>query len=210
MTTELVSRANGAATTDSLAADLTRPQLAAATQAAAAFLSALGVQLDAAHLVDTPRRMAAAYAEMLDAPEFVPTAFDAGGYDGLVVVRAIGFHSLCAHHALPFLGYADVGYQPAGQIIGLSKLAWVVQRYARRLQVQEQLTTQVADWLMDQLRPAGVAVRVRATHLCMSARGVRASSAVTLTHAIRGSLADDAEICQQWMTLLGTEPSLGC
>jgi GTP cyclohydrolase I len=198
VTTQLTGRANGAhpATTAEI-------DLAAAERAAAAFLAALGVPADPSHGADTPRRMAVAFAELLTPPQFVPTKFDDVGYDGLVVVRGIAFASLCAHHGLPFFGTVDVGYQPAGQIIGLSKLAWAVQLYARRLQVQEQLTVQVADWLVETLTPKAAGVRVQAEHLCMSLRGVRARGAVTLTSAARGALVDDPLLRQEWAMHLG-------
>ena len=130
--------------------------------------------------------------------------FDDDGYGGLVVVRGVAFASLCAHHGLPFFGAVDLGYQPAGRIVGLSKLAWAVQLYSRRLQVQERLTDQLADWLADTLRPKAAAVRVRAEHLCMSLRGVRAPGALTITSAVRGALADDPLLRQEWATHLST------
>jgi GTP cyclohydrolase IA len=109
VSTELISRPNGAPRAGLLRPDLVRQDATAAVEAAAAFLTALGVSLDAAHLAETPRRMAAAFAELLVPPQLVPTAFDSGGYDGLVVLQGIAFHSLCAHHGLPFVGHADVG-----------------------------------------------------------------------------------------------------
>jgi GTP cyclohydrolase I len=168
----------------------TAPDLPAASAAAALFLRALGVDLDALHMQHTPRRMAHAFAAQLTPPAFDVTTFDNSGYDELVVVRNIGFHSLCAHHALPFFGTVDVGYRPAGRIVGLSKLAWTVALHSRRLQVQEDLTAQVADWIVDNLEPKAVGVRVRAEHMCMSLRGARAAGAVTVTSAFRGELAD--------------------
>lgn len=166
------------------------PDLRAAEAAAAQFLRALGVDLDVPHMQQTPRRMAHAFAAQLTPPAFEVTTFDNSGYGELVVVRDIGFHSLCAHHALPFFGTVDVGYRPAGRIVGLSKLAWTVALHSRRFQVQEDLTTQVADWLVEHLEPKAVGVRVRAEHLCMSLRGVRAAGAVTVTSAFRGELTD--------------------
>ncbi|MBX7267527.1 GTP cyclohydrolase I FolE [Micromonospora sp. Llam7] len=179
------------------------PDLVVAERAATAFLTALGVPLDSPHCRDTPRRMASAFAELLTPPRFVPTMFRSDSYEGLVVVRGIAFASLCAHHGLPFIGTVDVGYQPAGQIIGLSKLAWAVHLYARRLQVQEQLTGHVADWLVDTLQPRAAGVRVQAEHLCMSLRGARARGAVTVTSATRGALVDDPLLRQEWVMHLG-------
>jgi GTP cyclohydrolase IA len=142
--------------------------------------------------------MACAFADMLTAPHFEPTRFDADGYDDLVVVSGIPFHSLCAHHVLPFAGTADIAYMPTTSVLGLSKLGWVVQMCSRRLQVQEQLTQQIADWLVEQVAPKAVGVRVRAEHLCMSMRGVRAGGAVTTTFAQRGALVDDAGLREKW------------
>jgi GTP cyclohydrolase I len=169
-----------------------------AEHAASAFLAALGVRLDSPHLQNTPRRMAAAFAELLTPPAFEPTSFDADGYNDLVLVGDMPFHSLCAHHVLPFVGTVDIAYMPTGAVLGLSKLAWAVQTYSRRLQVQEQLTRQLADWLVAQVQPEGVAVRVRAEHMCMSLRGVRARGAVTTTFAERGVLVNDPRVRQMW------------
>lgn len=181
----------------------TGPDLLAAERAAAAFLTALGVSLDLPHVRETPRRMAHAFAELLTVEPFEPTIFDNDGYGELVVVGEIPFHSLCAHHGLPFFGKADVGYVPVNGILGLSKVAWAVRALASQLQVQERLTAQVADWLVANSSPAGVAVRVRAEHLCMSLRGVRARGAVTTTFATRGVLVDDPLLRDQWVRQVG-------
>ena len=147
--------------------------LAGAERAAADFLTALGVATDTAATTDTPARMARAYAEMLSPRSFDLTTFpNDEGYDELVLARAIPVQSVCEHHMLPFLGTAHVGYLPGQRILGLSKLARVVELFARRPQVQERLTMQVADWLQTHLRPRGVGVVIEAEHLCMSgARG---------------------------------------
>jgi GTP cyclohydrolase IA len=171
-------------------------------RAARALLCALGADLDADGLRETPRRVAEAYAELLTAPAFEATAFaNEDGYDGLVVTRAIPFHSLCMHHLLPFRGVAHVGYVPGERIVGLSKLARVVELFARDLQIQERLTVQVADWLEAQLRPAGVGVRIEAEHLCMSLRGVQRPDARTVTSALRGVIRDDPQIRQEFLAL---------
>ena len=154
-----------------------RPEidLPAAERAVADLLVALGRDPHSAHLADTPRRVAHAYAEMLTPREFELTTFpNDEGYDELVLARDIPVQSLCEHHLLPFQGVAHVGYLPGERILGLSKLARVVELFARDLQVQERLTKQVADWLQDQLAPKGVGVVIEAEHLCMSLRGVRA------------------------------------
>jgi GTP cyclohydrolase IA len=146
--------------------------LARAERAVADLLASLGQDPTSEQLADTPRRVAAGYAELLTPVAFNPTTFpNDEGYDQLVLVRAIPFQSLCQHHLLPFTGVAHVGYLPAGRILGLSKLARVVELYARRLQLQERLTTQVADWLQTQLEPKGVGVVLEAEHQCMTLRG---------------------------------------
>ena len=123
-------------------------------------LHAIGADVGSDGLRETPRRVAEAYAELLTPPAFRPTTFpNDDGYDGLIVAQAIPFHSLCMHHLLPFRGVAHVGYVPGERIVGLSKLARVVERFARALQIQERLTVQIADWLEAELRPAGVGVR---------------------------------------------------
>src|SRR6476661_2170434 len=156
--------------------------LTAAERAVADLLVALGQDPDSDHLQDTPRRVASAYAEMLTPRAFNLTTFpNDEGYDELVIARDIPFHSLCEHHMLPFKGVAHVAYLPGQRILGLSKLARVVELFARGLQVQERLTKQVADWLQEQLRPRGVGVVIEAEHMCMSMRGVQASGSVTVT-----------------------------
>jgi GTP cyclohydrolase I len=163
--------------------------LAAASTAAKQFLEALGVSTDGPGLRDSPTRMARAYAEMLTPRSFELTTFpNDEKYDELVVVKDIPLQSLCEHHLLPFTGVAHVGYLPGERILGLSKFARVVELFARRPQVQERLTQQVATWLDDQLGPKGVGVVIEAEHSCMSLRGVRAAGAVTRTSALTGAL----------------------
>ena len=163
--------------------------LARAERAAASFLDALGVPGDTDATAATPRRMAQAYAELLTPEPFRATTFpNEDGYDELVMVRAIPFHSLCMHHLLPFHGVAHVGYLPGERIIGLSKLARVVELFARDLQVQEGLTKQIAGWLQAELEPKGVGVVLEAEHLCMSLRGVQKDGATTVTSALRGEI----------------------
>src|SRR5687767_10600060 len=131
--------------------------------------------------------MARMYAELLTPTPFTATTFpNDGGYDELVVARDIPFHSLCEHHLLPFIGVAHVAYLPGERIVGLSKLARVVESFARALQVQERLTTQVARWLDSALRPKGVGVVIEAEHMCMSLRGVQKPGATTVTSALHG------------------------
>jgi GTP cyclohydrolase I len=167
-----------------------RRDLAAAERAAEAFLVALGVELDTPSMARSPGRMARAYAELFSARSFDLTTFaNDAGYDGLVQARAIPVRSVCEHHLMPFAGVAHVGYIPGERIVGLSKLARTVEHFAGRPQVQERLTTQVADFLERQLRPAGVAVLIQAEHTCMTMRGVVATGSDTVTSVFRGLLA---------------------
>jgi len=149
--------------------------------------------------------MAAAYSELLTAQPFRPTTFpNDGGYDELIVARSIPFHSLCMHHLLPFHGVAHIGYLPGERILGLSKLARVVELFARDLQTQERLTSQVAGWLEEQLSPRGVGVVVDAEHLCMTVRGVKAPGVRTVTSALRGRVRDDPRTRAVFLALATT------
>lgn len=143
------------------------------------------------------------YAELLSPAPFNATTFpNDGGYDELVVAREIPFHSLCEHHLLPFTGVAHVAYLPGERILGLSKLARLVDYFARSLQVQERLTTQVAGWLERELQPKGVGVVIEAEHLCMSLRGVQKPGAKTVTSALHGIVRDDARTRQEFLSLV--------
>ena len=183
-----------------------RPEidLPAAERAVADLLVALGRDPDSDHLAETPRRVANAYAEMLTPREFNLTTFpNDEGYDELVLARDIPVHSLCEHHMLPFQGVAHVGYRPGERILGLSKLARVVELFARDLQVQERLTKQVADWLQSHLAPKGVGVVIEAEHQCMSLRGVRATGSRTVTSAVHGMLRENPSSRQEFFALTG-------
>jgi GTP cyclohydrolase I len=181
--------------------------LVAATTAARDLLVALGADLGRPGMADTPRRIASAYAEMLTPRPFELTTFpNDEGYDELVLARDIPFSSLCEHHALPFVGVAHVGYIPGERILGLSKLARVVELFARRLQVQERMTVRIAGWLEEQLRPQGVGVVIEAEHLCMSLRGVRVSGSRTTTSALHGVLRDDGRSRQEFFALTKDPP----
>jgi GTP cyclohydrolase IA len=176
--------------------------LEAAEQAAADLLRALGADLEDAGLRDTPRRVAAAYAELLTPKPFSLATFpNDEGYDELVLARDIPFHSLCMHHMLPFHGVAHVAYLPGERIIGLSKLARVVELFARDLQVQERLTRQVADLLQEHLNPKGVGVVIEAEHLCMSLRGVQKPGSRTVTSALHGLVREDSRTRQEFLAL---------
>jgi GTP cyclohydrolase I len=174
----------------------------AVQRAARDLLRALGADVDAEGLEETPRRVAKAYAELLTPKPFRPTTFpNDEGYDELIVARSIPFHSLCMHHLLPFQGVAHVGYLPGARIIGLSKLGRVVEYFSRDLQIQERLTTQVADWLERELEPKGVGVVLEAEHMCMSLRGVQKLGSKTVTSALRGLIRDDVRTRQEFLAL---------
>ena len=176
--------------------------LAAARDAAEAMLTALGLPVSGPDMAETPRRLVDAFAELLDVPEFDLTTFgNASGYDELVLVRDIPVRSLCEHHLLPFTGVAHVGYLPADRILGLSKLARTVEFFARRVQTQERLTSQVADHLHDRLAPLGVGVVIEAEHSCMSLRGARATGSSTLTTVLRGHIRNDAASRAEFLSL---------
>lgn len=179
----------------------------AAAVAAKQFLEALGVSTDGPGLRESPARMARAYAEMLTPRSFELTTFpNDEKYDELVVVKDIPLQSLCEHHLLPFTGVAHIGYLPGERILGLSKFARVIELFARRPQVQERLTQQVATWLDDQLGPKGVGVVIEAEHSCMSLRGVRAAGAVTRTSALKGSVRTNPSTRNEFLAALPGGP----
>jgi GTP cyclohydrolase IA len=193
-----------AAITDAVAALRAAPAIDhdRATRAVAELLAALGYPVEGEHRANTPQRVAHALAEMLTPSAFLPTTFpNDEGYDELVVARQVPFRSLCEHHLLPFYGVAHVGYLPGSRIVGLSKLARVVDHFAAGLQVQERLTQQVADWLHTHLDARGVGVVLEAEHLCMSLRGVRATGARTVTSALRGEVRSDARTRDEFLAL---------
>jgi GTP cyclohydrolase I len=186
------------------AAETARVDVVAAERAARDLLLALGADLTDESLRETPRRMAAAYAELLTPEPFHATTFpNDGAYDELVLVRDIPFHSLCEHHLLPFAGIAHIGYVPADRIVGLSKLARVVDHFARDLQVQERLTTQIARWFERELSPKGVGVVLEAEHSCMSLRGAAKPGSRTVTSALHGLVRDDPRTRQEFLHLAG-------
>ncbi|AWK70435.1 GTP cyclohydrolase I FolE [Rhodococcus oxybenzonivorans] len=178
--------------------------LAAAEDAAATFLEALGVDLTSESLRETPRRMAHGYAEL-----FTPRAFDLTtfpndeNYDELVLIRNVPLRSVCEHHLLPFVGTVHIGYLPGERIIGLSKLARVAEHFACRPQLQERLTKQIADWLDEQLHPRGVGVVIEAEHSCMTLRGVQSLGSATVTSTLLGALREDPRSRQEFFSLAG-------
>jgi len=159
-------------------------------------LLAVGEDPNREGLAKTPGRVARSYAELMaglrvDPRRHLKTVFHER-YDEIVLLRDISFHSLCEHHLLPFTGKAHVAYLPAGKVVGLSKLARLVEDYARRPQVQERLTTQIADALMDELNPVGAACIIEASHTCMTIRGVKRPGSIMVTSALRGIFKENA------------------
>jgi GTP cyclohydrolase I len=184
--------------------------LQAVERAAADFLTALGIDLDREERRATPARMARAYAELIAAQPFRLTTFpNDEGYDELVLARAIPFRTLCEHHMLLFSGVAHVGYLPGERILGLSKLARLVEHFAAEPQTQERLTMQVARCLDANLRPRGVGVVLEAEHTCMTQRGVRSVHATTVTSALLGTLRTDPRSRAEFFALARVPTSPG-
>jgi GTP cyclohydrolase I len=187
--------------------DETTLDLPAAQRAVSDLLRALGRDPSSVHLRETPRRVAAAFAELLAPEPFTLTTFpNDENYDELVLVKDIAFHSLCQHHLLSFAGVAHVAYLPDERLVGLSKLARVVRHFASDLQVQERLTTQVADYLQNALQAKGVGVVIEAEHQCMTIRGVQAPGSRTVTSRLLGKLRDDARSRQEFLSLTLRSP----
>nr|MDT0662001.1 GTP cyclohydrolase I [Micromonospora sp. DSM 115978] len=175
----------------------------AAEEAFRSFLAAFGMKDNEEVMENTPRRVVEAYAELFTPRPFAPTVFhNEERYEELVLVRSIPFRSVCEHHFLPFVGTAHVGYLPGAEVIGLSKLARIVETYSRRPQRQERLTVQVAQWLEETLRPRGVGVLMMARHSCMTLRGARADNASTVTSAFRGDLSAESRHRADFLSLL--------
>ena len=171
-------------------------------------LAELGEDPDREGLRATPERVRRMYEELTEGYRTDPDSILAGasfsvGYDEMVVVRDIDFSSLCEHHLLPFYGQAHVGYLPKGRVIGLSKIPRVVDLYAHRFQLQERMTQQIADFLMERLEPKGVGVVVEATHLCTVVRGVRKPRSTMVTSAMLGTFRSDAKTRGEFLTFIG-------
>lgn len=174
-------------------------------------LEAVGEDPDREGLIKTPNRVARAYSELMagltqDPRKHLKTVFHER-YDEVVLLRDIEFHSLCEHHLLPFTGRAHVAYLPDGKVVGLSKLARLVEGYARRPQVQERLTTQIADALMEELNPIGAACVIEATHTCMTIRGAKKPGATMVTSALRGIFKENPSSRSEILTLMYSEPN---
>jgi len=178
-------------------------------KAAREILLALGEDIEREGLVNTPVRVAKMYAELLagkqeDPKKHIKSIFNEN-YDEIVLLRDIPFYSVCEHHMMPFIGTAHVAYLPDGVVLGVSKLARIVDCFARRLQVQERLTDQIADFLMENLRPKGIAVVLEASHSCMTIRGIKKPGSVMVTSSLRGTLRSDPRSRSEVMSLIHSE-----
>ena len=169
-------------------------------------LSAVGEDIEREGLRGTPERVAEMYVELLagmreDPKKHLGSVFTEN-YDEIVVLRGIPFYSICEHHLMPFIGSAHVAYLPTGAVLGVSKLARIVDCFARRLQVQERLTDQIADFIMDGLQPKGVAVVLEASHSCMTIRGIKKPGSVLVTSSLRGTFRKDPRSRNEVMSLM--------
>jgi GTP cyclohydrolase I len=193
----------------------TPEQIADAEEHVRGLLRFIGEDPDREGLLDTPARVVRAFAEHFggygeDPEQHLATTFsEVEGYDELVLVSDIQLHSHCEHHMVPFVGKAHVAYIPDGRVVGLSKLARVVDVYARRLQVQEKLTAQIAHAINTALRPQGVAVIIQCQHFCMCYRGVRKPGSWTTTSKLHGIFLKDAAARMELFTLIGMKPEIG-
>ncbi len=185
-----------------------RPSQAEVEGAVRTLLLWIGENPEREGLLETPERVAKAYAEMFSgygrdpADELGRTFEEVAGFDDLVIEKDITFHSHCEHHMVPIIGKAHIGYLPDGKVVGLSKLARVVDIFAQRLQTQEAMTAQIAGSIQDVLNPRGVAVIIEAEHMCMAMRGIRKQGATTLTSTFTGAFRDNPEEQVRFMTLL--------
>jgi GTP cyclohydrolase I len=196
------------ARTKKSAATETRPSREEAEDAVRTLIAWAGDDPSREGLLDTPRRVVNAYREYFkgyerDAAEALSRTFtDVSGYDDIVMLRDIEFHSHCEHHIAPFIGRAHVAYLPRGNVVGISKLARVVEVFARRLQTQETMTAQIAETINNALKPRGVAVMLEAVHQCMSMRGVRKPNVATITTQFTGEFRSDAVMQSRFMELV--------
>jgi GTP cyclohydrolase I len=193
-------------------ADPDKPTREQAEAAVRTLLSWAGDDPTREGLLDTPKRVAKAYADWfsgyaMDPDEYLARTFEeVAGYDELIVLRDIRFESHCEHHMAPIIGRAHVGYLPDGKVVGISKLARVVDAYARRLQVQEKMTAQIADCIQRVLNPRGVGVVIEATHGCMTTRGVHKRGVSMITSKMLGGFRDDARTRSEFLQFIGSEP----
>lgn len=185
-----------------------RPSQAEAEEAVRTLLRWIGEDIDREGLIDTPKRVAKAYQELFagynDDPQAVlgRTFEEVGGYDDMVLVKNIVFHSHCEHHMVPIIGRAHVAYHPDGKVLGLSKIARTVEIYARRLQTQENMTAEIAQTIDQVLQPRGVAVMLEAEHMCMAMRGIKKQGSTTTTTCFTGAFRNDPTEQTNFLTLL--------
>lgn len=185
-----------------------RPSREEAEEAVRTLLKWMGEDIEREGLLDTPKRVAKAYLEMfggydMNADETLGRTFEeVGGYDDMVLVRDIPFHSHCEHHMVPIIGKAHVAYLPDGRVLGLSKIARTVDIFAKRLQTQENLTAQVAQTIDGALEPRGVAVMIEAEHMCMAMRGIKKQGSTTLTTAFTGAFHDNPAEQQNFLSMV--------
>lgn len=165
-------------------------------------LKSFGEDVEREGLQDTPKRYVKFFKEFLNPPKWNCTTFDSEGYDEMIVQTNIPFHSLCEHHIAPFFGEGHIAYIPNERIVGLSKLARTLETFARRLQNQERITNQVADFLQKELQPKGVAVVLKAKHMCMEMRGVKKHNTNTTTSKMIGVFKDDINTRNEFLTLI--------
>ncbi|MFC1763190.1 GTP cyclohydrolase I FolE [Planctomycetota bacterium] len=169
-------------------------------------LIAVGEDVDREGLLETPARVARMYEELLggmrEKPEVHLKSVFTESYDEIVLLRDIAFYSVCEHHMLPFIGQAHVAYLPKGQVLGISKLARIVENFSRQLQVQERLTCHIAEFLMEKLQPMGVAVVLEASHSCMTIRGIKKPGSTMVTSALRGLFRKDPRSRNEILSLL--------
>lgn len=168
----------------------------------AELLKHFGEDIQREGLQETPKRYIKFFKEFLNPPEWNCTTFDSEGYDEMIIQTNIPFYSLCEHHIAPFFGYGHIAYIPNKKIVGLSKLARTLETYARRLQNQERITTQVAEFLHDKLNPKGVAVVLKAKHMCMEMRGVKKHDTWTTTSKLVGIFKNDLDARNEFLNLI--------
>lgn len=189
--------------------DRSEEERARAKEAVRELIKWIGDDPDREGLADTPRRVVDAFLEYFQGYEQCPETYlnrtfeQVGGYDEIVLLRDIPFHSHCEHHMAPIIGKAHVGYLPRDRVVGISKLARVVRAYAKRLQVQERLTAEIADCIQKVLDPVGVAVVIEATHACMTCRGVETPDVVMTTSRMMGAFREDVKSREEVMRLIG-------
>lgn len=206
----IVKRMPGAAEAIGAGPDIERPTREQAEEAVRTLIAWAGDDPSREGLLDTPKRVVEAYQEFFNGYEKCPidalsrTFEEIGGYDDIVMLRDIDFSSHCEHHMVPFIGKAHVAYFPSEKVVGISKLARVVEIYARRLQTQEIMTAQIAETIDHVLKPRGVAVMIEAVHQCMSLRGVQKPNVATITTQFKGSFRDDPAQQDRFLKLIQT------